>query len=736
MSSKLVRTTYLGIVLLALLVFSNAVLGQEGAELINQLSGQAQVPARDAAQLTGAYQKAIDYLLPLMSAEDVGSRHNYQILLQDISAHASRPGAEQERLALAQVIVKTIEQAEMPGTVRAWLVRQLERIGKAEAVGLLTKLMASEDKHLRDYARQALEKNPDLSATDALLKALSTARDATWRIGLINALGTRRAQTAVRPIAAALDDRNVEVARAAVVALSQIGGRESVQALFGVLEKPDAPVAAKAAQGLVDMAQALAKAGETTGAARVYGALYDWATEMDSPGTVNIRAGTIHGLVLCDPDRGTREIVTLIQDDNPKLRTAAVEAARRSPSEAPTWALTRMLPELEPQSQAQVLSLIADRGKADSIEVVGGLLTSQDASVGLAAVDALSGIGTVAGAKRLMDIAVNGDGSTQKAATAGLAAMAGPDVESYIDAQAASGDIKARVVAIDVLGQRRGAGAAERLLGYAAETNDEINAASFDALTQVAYSVDVAALADLVAKARSNSVRAKGVAALKAVLAQAKDTDAAAQAVTSRMKTAEGAAEIALLTSLNAVGGAHALDAVREAVASSDEALRDAAIRTLSNWPDYEVASLLVDIAANDRTSLTHHVLTIRGALRLIGTSDSVPAEQRIALGLRALDQARRDEEKRQAIAILGVLPSQKVADRLLQLAQGESFKSEAGLAAVECAMGMLRTDRQAARDLAQKVRDMNISAEINQRANAVTSGRGMRGMRGFRRQR
>ncbi len=732
MSGRLVKTAYLGVVLLALVAFSHAALAQDGAELVKQLSGQTQAPTRDAAQLAQAYQTAIDYLLPLMSAENVGSRYNYQIMLQDMGSHASRPGAETERLALAKVMLKTIEQAEMPGTVRNWFVRQIERMGKGESVPTLVKLMASEDKNLRDYARQALEKNPDPSATDALLKGLSAAKGAGWKIGLMNSLGARQAQAAVSPIAQALNDEDVTVAKAAVTALSQIGGRESIRALLGVLDKPDVPVEAKAAQGLVDIAQAMARADDTAGAARVYGALYDWATKTSGSGTVNIRAAAVNGLVVCDPERGAREVVTLIQDSNPRIRTAAVEAARQAPSKTPAQALMRMLPRLTPESQAQVLGLVSDRGDASSIGVAQGFLTSEDESVRLAAVDALSKIGTEASAKALMEVAVKGDSSMRKAATAGLAAMPGADVERFIDTKAASGDVKVRVVAIGLLGQRHASGAPAKLLRYAAEGNDDISAASFDAMAPVAASVDAAALADLVAKTKTGTVRAEGVAALKAVLAKAQDKDAAARTITGRMKTADADGRIALLTSLSALGGATAMNAVIEATNSSDEALCDAAIRTLCNWPDYEAAAVLLDIAAQPQTSLTHYALATRGALRLISASDWVSTDERMALCLRALDQARRDDERRQAVSTLGSLPSQEAADRLLELAKDENLKTEAGLAAIECATGMLRIDRQAARDLAQKIRDMNISDAVNERADAVISGRGMRGFRGF----
>jgi len=717
---------------IALLAVPTVTRAQTTDDLIRQLCGKAEAPARNAQQLAEAYQKAIDALLPLMSADDVGSRYQHQIALQDMGSYAARPGAEMERESLAKVMAKTLEKAAMPDTVRHWFVLQLERIGKGEAVPVLTKLMSADDKHLRDYARRALEKNPDPSATDALLKELSRAKESTWRIGLINALGTRRDEAAVKPIVQALNDQDPKVSTTAVTALSQISGREIARALFAVLDKPAGPLSVKAAQGLIDMAQDMAAHNDTAGAAKIYGSLYDRATKSalipGSPLPSSLRAAAVTGLIVCNPDRGAREIVILIQDDNPKIRAAAVQAASRAASKAPTQALGRMLPKLQPDSQVQVLGLIGDQHDASSINSVKDLLNSQDEAVSLAAIDAMTRIGTDVGTQALLQIAVNRAGAVQKAAQGGLVVMAGPQVDQIIKTQAAAGDVKARVVAIGLLGQRRISGAAKTLLGYATEANEDISAASFQALGDVADSVDLAALVDLLAKTRSSSAREKGTAALKAVLSKAKDKDAAAHVVIDRMTNSIAETKLTMLTSLSRLGGSTALKAVIDATQSKDEALRDAGIRTLSEWPDFEAAERLVGIASNPETSLTHYVLATRGAMRLITSSQAVPLDGRVALCLYALDHARRDEEKRQAIAAMGSLPSTKAADRLLELATDDKLKAEAGLAAVELAGALLMTDRQAARDLAQKIRSLNISAEVNRRADAVTAGRGRTG--------
>ena len=740
------KTTYLIGVILVGLSLVTAAPAQTGEQLVAQLTGQAQGPAREATQLVEAYQKAVDYLLPLMSAQDVGSRYAPQILLQDMGSYAARPGAEAQRLALATVLVKTLEQAKMENTVRNWFILQLERIGKAESVPLLAKLMSDEDKNTRDYARRALEKNPDAGATDALLKELAGAKEAGWKIGLINSLGDRRASSAVKPLSQALSDSDPNVARAAAGALARIGGQDSAQALFAVLAKPVGPVSAAAAQGLIDMAGGMAAAKDTAGAAKIYGSVYEWASKATAV-PIGVRVAAATGLIVTDVGRGVKEAVALIQDANPKMRQAAIQAARMSPSKAATQALTALLPKLKSDSQVQVLGLIGDLKDTSAEAAVVQVLASKEEAVSLAAAHALSQLGTETSANTLFDAAVNGRGSVQKAAQGGLVVMSSPQADALIKAKAASGAAQARAVAINLLGQRRCEGTARLLLAYAAEADETVSAAAFQAMVNVADAIDIAALTDLVVKAKNNGALTAPVTALKAVLAKAQDKEAAGKIVVDQMNKAQGQTRLALLGSLTSVGGATALKAVTDAARSSDEAVRDAGIRALSEWPDYEAVPALVDIASNAQTPLNSYVLAVRGALRLIALPqqpmgpptgprmgqpmDTAQVESRAVLCVKILDQARRIEEKRQAVATLATLPCERSVNRLLELVQDESLKNEAALAAVNLAGAMLRTNRQAAQELAKKILDMDVSVDINNRANAVMSGRGMRGMRG-----
>ncbi len=728
MSDRLMKTKTLAVVLLALLLTVASASAQDGATLVQQLTGKVKAPDRTPAELADAYNKAIAYLLPLMAADDVGSRYDYQIMLQDMGSYAARPGAEAEREVMAKALIKVLDEAQMPLTVRDWFVWQIQRIGKAESVPALAKLLDSENEHLADYARRALEKNPDASADDVLLAALGKAESAKMKIGLLNSLGERHVQRALEPVATALNDEDPRVAAAAVTALIGISGPNSGRALVGVLGKPTGPITLKAAQALMDIAQDLLRQTNYNAASQVYDFLYRGATvkarDNDDYNPFSIRIGALNGLAICDPAKLTARIAEVIKDDDPRVRIAAVTAARLAPTKEPMQILCDMLEDLEPFYQIQVLGLIGDRGDLSSVKYAKQALASDDQGVELAAVDVLTRIGCDSSAEILMDKAVNGSGAVQKAAKAGLALMAGPRVDEVIAAQAKSGPKDVRVVALGVLGKRGLPGTTEALLQYAAEGDEDIRSAAFDALVDVADQVDVATLADLVVATKTEKVRRSGVAALEAALGKATDKDAAAQIMVAKMKGADTDAKVALLGCLDALGGPAALNAVVGATTSSNDKVKDAAIRTLANWPDYAATEKLLAIAGEPQTSLTHYVLAMRGALRLIGTSDNVAMDDRVASCFKAFDLARRTDEKRQAIATMASLPSAKVAERLLNLAQDEAFKNEAGMAAVDLAGRMIRGNRDAARELAQKIRDLDISDEINRRADAIIRGR------------
>ncbi len=698
------------------LLLTGGLYAQDTDTLLAQLIGKAESPQRSSSQLTSVYKKVITSLLPLMSAQDVGSRYASQITLQAIAAHASRPGAEPERVILAKVLGTFAQSKDTTATVRHWFVLQIERIGKGESVLVLVTLLSDSDRHLRDYARRALEKNPDASATQALLKALvASGTDSAWTIGLINALGDRGDLSVVPEITPFLLADNQDVSEAAVIALTHLGGQASVRALQEALNGSSTANRMKAAQGLITVAQTMQAKNDYAGAAAIF-------SKLCADANSSIRIASLNGLVVCDPQQGARLAAQSIQDKDPKVRAAVVKASRLAPCKAILRSLSSVLGDLDDETKIMILGLIADRGDFYSVASVTPLLAKGPSSVKLAAVKALTRIGCVTSAQALIDAALSNDRTVQKAARLGLSLITGPNVEGLIVAKASAGDARVRAEMIQAMGVRNMTGSVDQLLAFAAESNRDVARAACKALSMVAGVQHLGAMAQLVAKVTDRSVRNDAANALKAVLAQADDDDA--QIVIDQIGQASQDGKIALLKTLDTVGGSKAIGYVYRGTESSDATWKDAAIRTLSDWPDYDAAGALIVIASKDSTSLTHHVVTLRGALRLIKTLDTASVEKRAALCLKALEIPRRVEEKKQAIAVLGVLPVKASSDKLLQLVKDNSVRNEAGLAAVELARLLRSKDRNASKALAQKIRDLDISKAVNDGADKVIAGR------------
>ncbi len=733
------------VIMIILLLSAMNGYAQNMDELIAQLCGKAEPPEWNSAQLTEAYQKAVNYLLPFMADEDVDTRYDAQITVQNMGSYAARPGAEPERKALANVMIQTIGQRGIPSTVQHWLIQQIGRIGMAESVPTLAKLMAGEDPHLSNYARQALETNPDPSAATALTDALASADDPVLKVGILNSLGLRGDPSPVSQIIDALNDENIAVATAAATALSNIGCTSSVQALLEVIEQPSSVIYPHAAQGLVDIAQEMIAMTNHAGAANIFNALYNSTSQLTyesgSSDPSGIRAASVTGLIVCNPDETALQIAEWMQDEDPMVRAAVVNGASITQNLAPTEALIALLPKLEPDAQVQILALAGDKGELSTISGVTPLLNSDDETVRIAALHALSEIGSEAAAWALMEAAVMLEGDTRNAAREDLAVVTGTGVETFIQTQARSGHVNTRVVAIPLIGKRQSPGAVEALSVYAAENDENIQTAAFQGLAELPGSVDIATLIELIAQTKNEKPRETGLSTLRTVLSAVTDKNITAEIMTAEIDDSKKELKPLLLGTLDALGGTTALDLVNNAAISSDEAMKDAGIRTMSNWPDFEATEKLLAVAENPNTELTHYVLALRGGVRLIQNSPDMPLEDRERLCLSALDMARRQEEKIQVISAMGSLASTTIGETLLELAQDENLKVEAGLAAIQVAGSLFREgmrggfgggetatveetpEQLAAKEMAQKILDLNISEEINTNAQNILDG-------------
>jgi HEAT repeat protein len=142
---------------------------------------------------------------------------------------------------------------------------------------------------------------------------------------------------------------------------------------------------------------------------------------------------------------------------------------------------------------------------------------------------------------------------------------------------------------------------------------------------------------------------------------------------------AQGAEKLALFKVLTALSNEQGLAVARAAAAqAADAALREAAIRTLAEWKTPEA---LEDVAAFAQSAPTDRlkILALRGFVRQLELSFTIPPEKQIARLEQAQAWAVRDEDKAFLSAALGVTRRLLAEKGFVPMFDGTSLKQWKG---------------------------------------------------------
>ena len=651
------------------------------------------------AAFAGVEQTVAD-LLPKLAAAKVEDRYGAQMELQHLAANAARPGAEAERAELATLLAAKATDAAVPQPARVWVVRQLEYIGAAESVSALTALLKDPDAELKECARRALEKNSAPAATESLRAALGQGGDISWRIGLIQSLGEKGDIASVSLIAPSLSQ--TETSFAAAAALGKIANEQAVKELWSAFDK-HTPAAADA---LIAAAGRLVARGDSKSAAPIYAKL------KNNPDNGALRAVALLGMAKASPAGAKQLVAEGLSDPDYRPQSAAITIAKEIYGNNVSRLLVSLLPGLNPGPKVFVLRALDASAEKQLMAVAG----DPQEMVRIAAIERLAQVGTAACIPVLFQSATAASSATQKAAAAALGRIADPGAGTAIASLAGQGDPKSRAVAINILARRNDPAAAPALLNYAGEADPEVSAAACAALAKVGTDAELEGLVRLAVAGKTPGAPA----ALQAVASRARDKSAAAQKLIALAKTATPQQMASLFEVLALLGGNESLAVLSSSADSSNAEVKDAAIRALANWPDFPATTTLLAIASDPNTSRVHNVLAVQAIARLVKSSDKEPPALRVTTAVGALHAATRDEEKKLMLTALASVPDRSAGEAIKPFLSTANYQQEAGLAAMTLAETLRKTDKSAARDLAEAVKQAAVSDAATRRADAL----------------
>jgi HEAT repeats len=195
---------------------------------------------------------------------------------------------DKQRRAFAEALASTLE-GKRPRTVLAFVVRQLQVVGRQEVAAALGKLLVDEE--LCEPAAQAL-----LAIKTGAVEQFRAALPKTAgkaRLTTIHALGTLRDLQSAGVLKKLVTDRDQDVRLTAAWALANAGDATSVDLLIKA-SGAEGFERIKATSACLLLAERLLAAGKKAEAERLYKHLRDSRTD---PGEQHIRDAAIRGLV-------------------------------------------------------------------------------------------------------------------------------------------------------------------------------------------------------------------------------------------------------------------------------------------------------------------------------------------------------------------------------------------------------------------------------------------------------
>ena len=442
------------------------------------------------------------------------AQYQARIELNRLVAQATLPD-KGDPAAVTRILLATLQAPDTSKEAAKYLLRSLARVGTAEAVEPLAKLLHGEDPRLKEEARAALSWIRTPQAAAVLERELAKSADPRTQRGLIDGLAMQQSATSVAVLAPWIGNPDPELARAALTALARIGGPAALAALT------DANASAKLAPALkpdVELARLAASADEAATARTIY----------QSSGSATVRLAAFIALMASAP---ASEQVTLIEaavtSADADLRHAALAhgLARNLASLQASLAQT-----LDPMPKDDRLVVLANihhlQPPAAAEKIARGRLASTEEDERIVALAALGRIATQPAFAAVLQAVAAREPRVNQAAANALASMSYPAAEATLLAMLKGDSSADKILAIKALVSRQVPDANSILIELIKGSDPD---AAKEAMKTLYYTAAVADLGTLCAltTATENADLHRNLAAMCSRIATRINTDAA-----------------------------------------------------------------------------------------------------------------------------------------------------------------------------------------------------------------
>ena len=669
----------------------------------------AKLPAKSAAEASDALKSVLKRgpsgvatLAAALVEPGTGDDAAVRRLLHGLAIRVSRPGdaATEERRVFLTGAGRAIGTAS--GEPKRFMAQQVLMAAgggsSASAIAAVSPMLGDPETTVEAARILAAFGSAAVKPLRAALAGASGRGRAAVLLAL-GKLGDAKAVPALRADAASPDPM---VRLAALDALAELGDASSDALMAGVASGSTGFERWQATAARFTLAAVLARGtpAKKKVAARIYGDLYEQAALPDGS---HIRTEALVGLASVKGQAALPAIIEAMKSPDQEVRAGgAIAAAAIRGSEA-TRKLAKEAGKAPVELRALLLGVLRERGDSAALPAVRSALNAAEEPVRLAAIRALPAVG---GSRSVSDLAriLGGDKVEDiKAAREALSSLTGAKAMDAVAAAVKGAAPDAKVDLIKALAARMSLKHADAVKARARGEEEQVRVAALEALGILGDDRKVPDLIRLLCGAESDDEREAARKSLSQIGSRSVKREAIVKKLTAALGGASIPARSALLGVFPSIGGAEALGKVRADLKHESADVREAAVRSLADWPDAGQAADLLAEARSDAPE-THRVLALRGYNRLVGLWSDRPKAETVRMFSEGYTAAFRPDERKLVLASLAeVEDSTALAFAVERLADKE-VGEEAEATVAKLGKRLIWTDRYHAEVALKKV--------------------------------
>ena len=592
---------------------------------------------RLAGELVRLGPEGILEVCKMLVPPGTGDDTNVRFAMNALSMTVHRSDAEEERKMVANTVIRALNK-DIDDEVKAFLIRQLQLVGKDESVKPLSGLL--EDDRLCEPATQALSAIRTDDAKKVLIKAFGSARGEN-RITLIRALGELRCRSAVNKLIEYAGSENEKLRRVSLYALANIGHPLAERVLSTITMTTSSYDRTMAPTLYLLFARRLAESGNAIKCVKI---CRDLIKAYTSPHESHIACAALSTLVEVLGENSLGDLLTAMDSSREDLQATALELADKIPGESATAKWIEKMGTVSPAARARIIGMLGRRGDKSALNALLESLKGEDKNNRFAAIPAVAHIGKEIVVPELLNIMKAGDVDEIEAVQTVLLILPSDPVVN-----ASAGILPVlppigRKALLEILAARRAKRHVDVVWKQTESKNDTVRIAAIKALESLAEAKDLSRLIALLQKAETGG---EVTAAQNSVVASAlliSEPERRSDLILDALSKTKGKKRISLIEPLARIGGEKALEIVVSETENKDLGIRMAAIHTLADWPDFKATPYLLKLSKKITDPVMQSTI-LPGYTRLIEKSE-IPFDDRYDLLIEAMSVARGKENK------------------------------------------------------------------------------------------